>query len=160
MLGIVHEMKCKWSALLSVTTSLGGGARSKIYHMPCNGRNTSSFAAKRGVATVHDQSKFSERGNVPLLRWDAPPGANATTALTRGSELGAASTVDQTNPLVVDIKAEPEMIAGQHLIQKNPHIRHPMLDRRVGDKQPVFCSLRPARGFRTTNSEWSSAPTT
>jgi hypothetical protein len=105
-------------------------------------------------------AKFSERGNVPLLRWDAPPGANATTALTRGSELGAASTVDQTNPLVVDIKAEPEMIAGQHLIQKNPHIRHPMLDRRVGDKQPVFCSLRPARGFRTTNSEWSSAPTT
>jgi hypothetical protein len=40
-----------------------------------------------------DQSKFSERGNMPLLRWDAPPGANATTALTRGPESGAASTV-------------------------------------------------------------------
>ena len=53
----------------------------------------SSSAAKRSIATVRDQTKFNERGNIPLLRWDAPPGANATTALTRGSESDRKSVV-------------------------------------------------------------------
>jgi hypothetical protein len=54
---------------------------------------------------------------------------------------------DHTDPLAVDIEAGPSMVAGQHLIQKKPHIRHTTLDLRVDDKQSLFCSLRPAREF-------------
>jgi len=123
--------------------SLGGGARSKISNIPCHGRNASSSAARRSVATL----RVFTLGRAP--RCQRHNRLDASLRIGRGKDSPSTEAVpNQTNPLVVDINVEPETVAGQHLIHKKPHIRHATPDHPVDDKRPMFCSLRPACELR------------
>src|SRR5260221_5679243 len=115
-----------------------------------------TFGSKEECDTAARQIKFKRTGQYPALargragRRKPQNRRDARLRIGRGKHSPSAEAVpNQTNPLVVDINADPETVASQHLIEKKPHIRHAILDHRLHANSRLFCSLlRPAREFR------------
>ena len=85
--------KCWWSARRNTNIRFGAGARPNSSRTPSSGTGVSSSAARCSAATSRVHPNTSVSGKIPGFGFPPPPGASATTARTRGSTSGTASTV-------------------------------------------------------------------